>query len=425
MRQVIGALVAAIAWAAAASAFAQDPPDLRSRIQSLEASIAEQSRQLAAQKAALEDQEARLKAQEAALGQLRGEALASLRGAGEPASDEGSVRLAQSVPANPTPTPNPETPKVAVGEPGPPIQVVEVAALPRAVSVLTPKGVFVADPLFRYVHGSSNRLVFRGVEIITGIQIGVLEANDADRNTIAPALSLRYGVTRRLEVEAVIPYLDRSDRVTTVVQRDESVSRSLSLEGQGLADWEVGFRYQLNAPRPGKPVYIALFRYKNDNGTGPYDVEFDEAGVAQTLATGSGFKAVQAGVSFLYPTDPAVIFGGVSYLHSFPETVGRTIAAVEVGRVEPGDAYSFNGGFGFAINPQFSFSLGYEHTHVFRTVSELNGTRQKSLPLEVGQFTFGWSMRLSERLTLTNTYDIGVTSDAPDVSVTVRLPYRF
>lgn len=114
----------------------------------------------------------------------------------------------------------------------------EVAALPQAVSVLTPKGQFVVEPAFRYVHGSANRLVFRGVEIITGIQVGVIEANDADRNAVSPSLALRYGLTNRLEIEGVIPYLDRSDRVTTVVQRDETVSRTISLNGDGIGDLE-------------------------------------------------------------------------------------------------------------------------------------------------------------------------------------------
>jgi hypothetical protein len=37
----------------------------------------------------------------------------------------------------------------------------------------------------------------------------------------------------------------------------------------------------------------------------------------------------------------------------------------------------------------------------------------------------GLSFRLSERLTLNNFFEFGVTSDAPDVRVVFRLPYRF
>lgn len=415
------ALIAGVA--AAAPAMAQDA-DVGRKIADLESLIAEQQKQLSAQRQAIDEQEIRLKAQQRALDALRGEALSTLRATGGEA--EPTIQVAQEArPANPPPPPNPEAPKVAVGEPPPDAPRVEVAALPEAVSVLTPPGKFVLEPSFRYVHSSSNRLVFRGVEIVTGIQIGVIEASDADRNTIAPAIALRYGLAKRLEAEITVPWLDRADRVTTVEQRDAAVTQTLSLKGDGVGDIEAGLRWQINAPRPGRPVYIAQLRYKHDNATGPYDVDFDEFGVAKTLAVGSGFKAMQAGLSFLYPSDPAVIFGGVTYLYNFPKDIDRNIGGTEVGRVEPGYAFSFNAGFGFAINPVFSFSLGYEHTHVGRTTSVLGGTHQKSEPAEIGEFAFSWSLRLSERLSLQNSYEIGVTSDAPDVAVIVRLPYRF
>jgi hypothetical protein len=172
-------------------------------------------------------------------------------------------------------------------------------------------------------------------------------------------------------------------------------------------------------------VLIASARYKTATGKGPYDVDFDAAGVASELATGSGFQAAQIGLNFLYPTDPAVLFGGVSYLHNFGKDIDRVIGQVLVGEVDPGDTFSANVGFGFALNPDFSFSLGYSQTHVSPSVSILGGTRQKSNSLEIGSFAFGWSLRLSDHWTLNNSYEIGVTSDSPDVAVTVRLPYRF
>ena len=43
----------------------------------------------------------------------------------------------------------------------------EAMALPEGSGVLTPRGRFVFDPTFEYSRSSSNRLVFRGVEIVT------------------------------------------------------------------------------------------------------------------------------------------------------------------------------------------------------------------------------------------------------------------
>ena len=130
-------------------------------------------------------------------------------------------------------------------------------------------------------------------------------------------------------------------------------------------------------------------------------------------------------MSFIYPTDPAVIFGSLSYLAHLARDIDRTIGDVPVGRVDPGDSIGVAAGFGFALNPRFSFSLGYKHNYIFPTETELGGVVQKSESLQVGAFTFGWSFRLSERVTFSNSYEVGTTGDSPDMRIGVRLPISF
>ena len=317
-------------------------------------------------------------------------------------------------------------PDQPVGE-APPVErkIQDVAALPDRVGVLTPKGHFVFEPSLQYVRTSSNRLVFRGVEIVPGIQLGVIEANDADRDSVVATAAVRYGVTRRLEVEARIPYVYRRDRVTTLAQRDETVSRTMDLRGHDIGDVEVSARYQLNEFSPGKAVFVADGRIKPPTGLGPYDVTYDEAGVAQNLATGSGFWAAEGGVTMLYPTDPAVIFASLTYLHNFPRDINKTIAGALVSRVEPGDSIGASVGFGLALNPRFSVSFGYSHNYIKSTRTEIGMAWQKSNELQVGSLIMGWSYRLNDRLTFSNNFQFGVTSDAPDMQVMFSLPVRF
>ena len=92
--------------------------------------------------------------------------LDSMRGAG----------LAQGIdPALPGPGSSmvslPDSP---VGEAPPPEPRTEerVAAVPEGQGVLTPAGKLVFEPSFEYTRSSTNRLVFRGLELIPGIQIG-------------------------------------------------------------------------------------------------------------------------------------------------------------------------------------------------------------------------------------------------------------
>jgi hypothetical protein len=138
------------------------------------------------------------------------------------------------------------------------------------MTVLSREGSLSLDPSSEYSRSSSNRLVFRGVEIVPGIQIGVIEANDADRDTVAVNGAVRYGLTNRREVEARMPYVRRSDRVTTVAQRDETVSRTMKLDGQHLGDVEFAGRYQLTSGARGRPIFVGNLRIKTPTGRGPF-----------------------------------------------------------------------------------------------------------------------------------------------------------
>ncbi|MBJ7498628.1 MAG: hypothetical protein JHC57_02625 [Sphingopyxis sp.] len=316
-------------------------------------------------------------------------------------------------------------PDAPVGEAPPPEEPPQqrVAAVPEGQGVLTRAGELFFEPSFEYTRSSTNRLVFRGIELIPGIQIGLIEATDADRDTLVGTASFRYGLSDQLEAEVRLPYLYRNDRIEVVQQRDESIVRSIALRGDGIGDAEFSLRYQFNRPVGQKPIFVGSLRVKSDTGKGPFDIGYDEFGVATGLATGSGFWAVQPGLNFLMPSDPAVIYGGAAYLYHIPRDVNKMVGDVLIGRVDPGDAVSANIGFGFALNPRFSFSLGYRHNYIFPTKTEVGDTRQKSNYIHVGSLNFGMSYRLTQRDVINLGFEIGVTEDAPDVSITLRMPF--
>jgi hypothetical protein len=354
-------------------------------------------------------QEARLDAQEAEIARLKGDDLILLdsqRGTG----------------------PNPDAP-VSVGEaPEPRPQPADVAALPDFASVLTPPGRWVLEGSTEFGVSSNDRLVFRGVEIVPGLQIGVIEASDAERETAGATIALRTGLTRRLEFEARVPYLWRSDRITTLQQRDETVTRTQELAGDGLGDIEASLRYQFTRAAPERPVLIGNLRVKSDTGSGPFDIGRDEFGVATSLATGSGFWGVEPGLTLLYPTDPAVLFANVGYMINLERDVDQVVGEggsneVRVGRVDPGDSISASLGYGFSINPRLSYSLGYRHTYLTETETELNDTLQRSDDLHVGSLLLGLSLRTGPTSALSASFEFGVTEEAPDARVVVRAPF--
>lgn len=299
----------------------------------------------------------------------------------------------------------------------------QLAALPDNVGVLTPPGKVVYDPSFEYSNTSGNRLVFRGIEIVTGIQIGVIEASDVDRNSFISSVSARMGITDRLEVEMRVPYIYRNDEIMTLAQRDDTITRSTEIEGQNIGDVELSARYQLTDGRDGWPVTIANLRYKSNSGVGPFDVERDEFGVARELPTGSGFWGIEPGLTFLMPSDPAVLFATIGYLYHAPDQIDRVVNGVQVGEVDPGDSYNASLGFGFAVNQNFSFSMGYRHSYILPTKTELGGTLQESDDLHAGSVQLGLSYRVSDKSTINTSFEFGVTEDAPDARVVFRIPF--
>jgi hypothetical protein len=344
------------------------------------------------------------------------------RGVGAPVGTTASVMVAQNGAVTGG------APAQTVGEAPPEDHDIspKITSVPEGQGVLTPKGRTILETSFEYSRSSKNRLVFRGFELIPGLQVGLIEASDADRNTFAGTIAARHGLTNRLEIEARMPVLSRRDRIQVAQQRDEGIVREIKLKEYDLGDAEIGLRYQLNrAKGPDKPIYVANLRLKSTTGKGPFDVGYDEFGVATGLATGSGFWGLQGGGSFLLPSDPAVIYGGLSYLWHIPKNVNKTVGGAFIGRVDPGDAISGNLGFGFGLNPRFSFSLGYNHSLILPTKTEIGGTNQRSKSLHVGSLALGTSYRLSERQSVNLGFEFGMTSDAPDMSVTLRLPLRF
>lgn len=333
------------------------------------------------------------------------------------------IRVVQAGPATDIPDqPVGEAPPASVDDP---VLAPARAALPEGMTgVLTADGGLVVEPSVEYGTTTSNRLVFRGVEIVAGVLVGAIEANDSDRQTLASTLTARYGLSSRWEIEGRLPFLYRSDRIVPVPQPDGDFN-TIDQEGSGIGDFEAAVRYQLNDARLDRPVFIASLRAKSDTGVGPFEVDRNQFGVADELATGSGFWSIQPGISFLLPTDPAVIFGNLAYLYNVEDDVDKTFGTTTIGKVDPGDAISAALGFGFALNPRFSFSLGYVHNYIFETTSEINGLRAVSEPLTAGSALFGLSYRLNDRFALSTNFEFGVTADAPDMRVVLRLPYAF
>ena len=316
----------------------------------------------------------------------------------------------------------------------------EIAPLFEQPGVLTAKGRYVLEPSVQYGYSSSNRISLVGYTIIPALLIGVIDVKEVKRNTTTAALSARLGVTNRLELEMRVPYVYRSDMtVSGQVGTATSANDQNSANGIALGDIELGARYQLNNGEGGHPFYIGSLRLKSRTGTDPFSVvslctiscRMDPAvqtGTPLDLPTGSGFFSAQVGLTALYPSDPAVFFGSVTYLHSFSrDNVTRKILNGQdelLGTISPGDVFGFNFGMGLALNETASVSLGYDHSSV--GITQQNGQDiPGSVRTQLGTLLLGYSYRFNPKTSLNVSVGAGLTRDTPDMSLTVRLPMTY
>jgi hypothetical protein len=310
-----------------------------------------------------------------------------------------------------------------VGQPPPKIesQTLQVSDIISQRSILTRRGSLIVEPILQFAHSSALVTVIEGVSILNAGVFGLIEVREVQRNTVQAAVGFRMGVAERVELDAKIPYLWRHDRTTS---RDVSVATATddvltTADGSDLGDVEIGLRYQLNYGDNGRPYYVLGLRVKSRTGKDPFEVETDPAtGLQLELPTGSGFWAVQPSLSFSYPSDPAVFFGGVSYLTN----KSRNIAGF--GNIDPGNSIGIGLGMGFAINDNASFSIAFNHNVVNET--KQNGVDIPGSDLaQVGTLIFGFSHRSGKRTNINVSLGIGVTDDAPDVHMSLRMPMSF
>lgn len=364
--------------------------------------------------------------------------------ADKPASAPQPAPAAQPAPsarpvaaASPAPAATPPT----AGTPGPARRrAPEVAPIFEQPGVLTPRGKYVLEPALQFGYSSSNRVALVGYSIIPSLLIGLVDVREVKRSTTTFALTARTGLTNRLEVEARVPYVYRSDStVSRELFTGTAVERVFHTSGRDLGDVELAVRYQLNDGGADRPYYVAGLRYKTRTGRDPFEVVTDcvrrcigenttGTGLPLELPTGSGFHAVQPSLTVLMPSDPAVLFGSISYLHNFKRNgVERTVLGGEkemLGEVDPGGVFGFNFGLGIALNDKLTLSFGYDHNSIERM-------RQGGAPVpgavrtQLGTLLVGFGYRKSDRRSINVAVGAGLTRDTPDVTITVRVPTTF
>ncbi len=303
----------------------------------------------------------------------------------------------------------------------------------------TQRSRFGAEFSFGYSHFGDARINLDGFLALDAIFLGTISIDEVDADIFTSDLTLRYGVSDSLFIDASIPFLYRTSNFRSGGAggaANQPVETRVS--DQGLGDISFGASYQVLAETARRPNIVVSARVKPPTGREPFGIDFVEVEgsegnlqVPQALATGSGVWGASLGVSALKTIDPMVVFGSINYFRNFE----RGFADIDEnpgeqpGRVAIGNALQFGAGLAYALNESSSISMSYSQRLVERSRLKLDTAedfqRVIGSQANIALVNLGATFTLGQNISLVTTVGIGLTDDSPDMVVGVRVPYRF
>jgi hypothetical protein len=295
--------------------------------------------------------------------------------------------------------------------------------LEREGGVLVPPGQLVIEPGIQYTQAARDKLQVSGFSLIPAIIIGRFELSEIQRNAYAPFLSLRYGVADWLEVAAEIPYYGRTDRYTFTEGTDPDTNRvrerQVDITGSGIGDISFGFNTQVARDTGGWiPDTLVRFLAQAPTGRSPFDVAPAPGDTLEDtkLAFGQGTWGFAPGFTLAKTVDPVVVYLGGGYTWNLSQNISG------LGTYDPGDAWQYNLGFTLALNERMAMNLSLSD----RIISKTKIAGQDILRTDANAATLfaGLTYSLTRELAMNFSVGVGITKDAPDFQLEMRLPFR-
>lgn len=300
--------------------------------------------------------------------------------------------------------------------------------------VLTPRGHLVIDPSIEYDYWNQNQVNISGFTIIPGITFGNINVQRVQANYVTEALTFRYGVTNRFELNLKLPLVYATGSTITQPLGPHAQVFAPTANAFSIGDVQAGASYQLNTGEHGWPVFLANVLFKSATGTSPFSVPIYTtrdpnglyiAGIQRKLPTGTGFDTLEPNLTMLIPTSPAVFFANVAYGINFAggvEIANRSGAPPSPATIGPGNFISGTFGVGFAVNDQTSMTFSYQQEHVWPTTE--NGTAIAGSSFDFGTFNFGVGFAIAPGVTVNIGAGIGVGPNNPIAKLLIEVPIR-
>lgn len=290
-----------------------------------------------------------------------------------------------------------------------------------------------------YSHSNRRDLFLNGFLALDAIFLGQINLDRIKADTLTFDLTGRYAPTDRLQFDLNVPYLYRYSAFSSVgAGFSTSAVAERNVSNGDVGDVSAGVFYRLIQEGADHPDTVLNFRVKAPTGTSPYGIKFEDSPdsggnlkLPEKLPTGNGVWAASAGVSFIKTVDPAILFANLGYTHHFDRSFSDISSDPNTrtpGSVRLGDQFSLGAGFAFALNERMSLSTSYSHRFARKARIRQQGQDWQTVngsDSSAGVLNFGVTYALSDRRSMVFNLGIGVTADAPDITIGVKFPFSF
>ena len=237
-------------------------------------------------------------------------------------------------------------------------------------------------------------------------QLYQLRVQENASHALTNTFTAQYGLRDNLTLSASLPLVAKSDLL-----KDATAA--------GLGDISLGARWEPFPLKAGRLPLILFANLSTKTGDSPYEIN-----PVKDLSTGKGYYSAGIGASTRKYIDPVVLFASASANYGFKESGLNQIRGSRIiEEFEPGISGGFAFGFAYSFNYDVSMTMSYQQS--FNTGSEFTYRSGESYsPADQTSSTLAISLgvRVSPETIVNGTVGIGLTEDAPDVSLGLSFP---
>ncbi|USA47185.1 hypothetical protein NDN11_03390 [Acinetobacter sp. C26M] len=232
-----------------------------------------------------------------------------------------------------------------------------------------------------------------------------LRIEEDANHTLTNTFTVQYGLLDNVTLSASLPFVAKKDLLN-----DQTTA--------GLGDINFGARWEPFPLKQGRLPLVLFGSLSSKTGDSPYEVGATE------LSTGKGYYSVGAGASTRKYIDPVVLFASVSTSYGLKESGLNQLRGERIlESFDPGLSGGFSFGFAYSFNYDVSLTMSYQQS--FNTGAKFyfkDNSSYQSADQSSAMLSFALGVRVSPETIVNGTVGIGLTEDAPDVSLGLSFP---